>query len=374
MKSFFIIALAFAITLNAGGLKVKEIDKKIMHHLFNGETELADSLTESQIQSSNNKLKYYTLKLPIIFYSRYLSNNPLSRPETLNQLEKYAQKAIVASEDMDESIEKNFYLGTVYGYLSRVYGMRQEYWNAFWAAKDCISYLEDVLENDPEYYDAYMGLAVIEYYTGTRLTGLMGTVAWLVGMSGDRSIGLQYFNNAYVSGILFKAESQFALSTIYRFMENDINKSIVLMDDFLLQFPNNRFILDNRQRVEVQLLIDREGVQALWAQKDSLDEKYGLANPGVLNTIGYGLVGEEKYDEALSIFKLNIELFPSVANCYDSLAECYMLSGNYQESIKFYKIAIEKLEDDDSVNEEGRLTFKERVEDQLKELASLSNS
>lgn len=345
-----------------------------MNHLFNGETELADSLTEALINSSGNKLKYYTIKLPIIFYSRYLSTNPLSRPETLVKIEEYAQKAIAAGEDMDESIDKNFYLGTVYGYLSRVYGMRQEYWNAFWAAKDCVSYLESVLEDDPEYYDAYMGLAVIEYYTGARLTGIMDTIAWLVGMSGDRLLGMQYFHNTYENGSLFNTEAQFALATLYRFMEPDLDKAKVLMDDFLITHPGNRFVATNRQRMEVQLVIEQKGIHNLISEKDSLSEKYGLNDAAVLNTVGYQLVGQENFDDALAIFKLNVELFPSIANCYDSLAECFMTTGNYSESIKYYEMALDKLDADESLNENGRAAFRERVNEQLEELESLKNS
>ncbi|MBU1099753.1 MAG: hypothetical protein KKA84_05040 [Bacteroidetes bacterium] len=374
MKIFFVAILTITINLTAGGLKVKEIDKRIMDHLFNGETELADSLIESQIKITNNKLKYYSIKLPVLFYSRYLSNTPQTRESTLEQIEKYGQLAIAASESMGESVEKNFYLGTCYGYLSRVYGMRQEYWNAFWAAKDCINYLEGVLEDDPDYYDAYMGLAVIEYYTGTRLTGFMGTVAWLTGMSGDRILGMQYFHNVYEKGSLFNTEAHFALATLYRFMEPDPAKAMELMDSFLLKYPKNIFISNNRQRMEVQLVIEQKGIQELIAEKDSLKAKYNLADASVLNTIGYQLVGEEKYDDALSLFKLNIELFPSIANCYDSLAECFMTTGNYVESIKYYKIAIDKLAKDETLNEDGRNTFRERIKEQLKELESLVNS
>ncbi len=205
---------------------------------------------------------------------------------------------------MEESIEKNFYLGTVYGYLSRVYGMRQEYWNAFWAAKDCVSYLESVLEDDPEYYDAYMGLAVIEYYTGARLTGIMDTIAWLVGMSGDRLLGMQYFHNAFEKGSLFNIEAHFALATLYRFLEQDLEKAKILMDDFLLKYPGNRFVATNRQRMEVQLVIEQKGIEVLIAEKDSLSENYGLNDAAVLNTVGYQLVGQENFEDALAIFQI----------------------------------------------------------------------
>jgi Flp pilus assembly protein TadD len=39
-------------------------------------------------------------------------------------------------------------------------------------------------------------------------------------------------------------------------------------------------------------------------------------------------LSERKIQEAISIFKLNVEFYPNQWNTYDSLAEAYMESGN----------------------------------------------
>ena len=57
--------------------------------------------------------------------------------------------------------------------------------------------------------------------------------------------------------------------------------------------------------------------------------------------VGYTFIQEEKNQEAIEIFKLNITLFPDEANPYDSLAEAYMLDGNYNLSRKYYNKALE---------------------------------
>ena len=59
------------------------------------------------------------------------------------------------------------------------------------------------------------------------------------------------------------------------------------------------------------------------------------------NQLGYTLLGEKKYTEAIAIFSLNVELYPQSANVYDSLAEAYMLSGNKELAIKNYKKSLE---------------------------------
>jgi CubicO group peptidase (beta-lactamase class C family) len=60
-----------------------------------------------------------------------------------------------------------------------------------------------------------------------------------------------------------------------------------------------------------------------------------------INQLGYTLLGEKKYPEAIAIFNLNVELYPQSANTYDSLAEAYMSSGNKELAIKNYKKSLE---------------------------------
>jgi glyoxylase-like metal-dependent hydrolase (beta-lactamase superfamily II) len=59
------------------------------------------------------------------------------------------------------------------------------------------------------------------------------------------------------------------------------------------------------------------------------------------NALGYRLMGSGKIDEAIEVFKLNIEAFPGSWNVYDSLAEAYMTKGVNDLAIKYYKKSIE---------------------------------
>lgn len=61
----------------------------------------------------------------------------------------------------------------------------------------------------------------------------------------------------------------------------------------------------------------------------------------VLNELGYNLMNQGKVKEAIRVFQLNVEAYPSSSNVYDSLAEAYMRNGekrlaieNYEKSLK----------------------------------------
>lgn len=75
----------------------------------------------------------------------------------------------------------------------------------------------------------------------------------------------------------------------------------------------------------------KENGKELFAKnlREIVDEnKKKIEDDRVLNNIGYQFLQNKMPDAAIEIFKLNVQMFPDVANCYDSLGEAYMMSGN----------------------------------------------
>ena len=60
-----------------------------------------------------------------------------------------------------------------------------------------------------------------------------------------------------------------------------------------------------------------------------------------LNGLGYQLIGINRVQDAIEIFKLNVEEYPEAFNPYDSLGEGYMIAGQKELAIKYYKKSIE---------------------------------
>jgi len=68
--------------------------------------------------------------------------------------------------------------------------------------------------------------------------------------------------------------------------------------------------------------------------------KYSF-NEGEINNYGYVLLQSGKTDDAIEIFKLNVEFFPASANAYDSLGEAYMTKGDKENALVNYKKSLE---------------------------------
>jgi len=369
MKRVILFLSMLFIVAQASSHKILPVDKEISHCLFNAELAKADSLINVQQKSMPDHPKYFVLKSMYYFYSRYFTQG-LSRDSILQLIVANSNKAVELAEKMEESTETKFYLGSAYGFLSRAYLMQGEYWDGYWAARECRNNLNEVLEEDPTYADAYVGLGVIEYFTGLQYTGFYRPLVWIIGMAGERQKGLEYFTNAYKNGELFKDESHFILGSVNRFIENNYDDALKYLGSFREVFPNNNFVLTQYQQTTFLKLIEDNGVQLLEAEFDSLKTKYRITNSGTLNGLGYNYIGLQRLDDALAVFKTNVKLFPDEANVYDSLGECYLNRGERELAIQNYKTAWQKLDTDSTITDDLRGRLRESIPQQLEQLGA----
>lgn len=80
-----------------------------------------------------------------------------------------------------------------------------------------------------------------------------------------------------------------------------------------------------------------EGFLAI-KKKDSTKD---VVNEGEINQLGYRLINDKKYDDAIEVLKMNVTMFPESSNVYDSLGEAYLSAGDSAQAYKNYKIAFE---------------------------------
>jgi glyoxylase-like metal-dependent hydrolase (beta-lactamase superfamily II) len=73
------------------------------------------------------------------------------------------------------------------------------------------------------------------------------------------------------------------------------------------------------------------------------------------NALGYRFLGEERYEEAIAVFAMNVDVHPESWNVYDSLGEAYMKSGKHDLAVRNYDKSLELNPD----NENGRRMLNE---------------
>jgi glyoxylase-like metal-dependent hydrolase (beta-lactamase superfamily II) len=149
---------------------------------------------------------------------------------------------------------------------------------------------------------------------------------------------------AKAEGLDFKeVQKRFPLEERYYYLE-DLGHT----DTELLRFQARNVEAFWRQLFEsaaqaMQQVIEESGIQVAIKKYHKMKEdqkaKYYFGEND-FNALGYRLMGSGKIDEAIEIFKLNIDAFPESWNVYDSLAEAYMTKGANDLAIKYYKKSI----------------------------------
>ena len=100
-----------------------------------------------------------------------------------------------------------------------------------------------------------------------------------------------------------------------------------------------------------------------------LSAKFGYAIPtpeNLINQIGYRLIFDGKREDAIAVFKTNVERYPASANVYDSLAEAYERGGQIDLAEPLYDKARVLGEQNNDPNTATYKTNYERVHAKLK--------
>jgi CubicO group peptidase (beta-lactamase class C family) len=134
-----------------------------------------------------------------------------------------------------------------------------------------------------------------------------------------------------------------------------IQKAKRILDDYVAPYE---YVLNGNHSKAL------ESYRKIQAEKP----KHPLIVENRLNNLGYGLLRQKEYDKAISMFKINIELYPDSANTYDSLAETYMEKGDKKNAIKYYELVLEKIPTDPRPDKEFLESLKINAEARLKKL------
>jgi tetratricopeptide (TPR) repeat protein len=369
-KISVVVLLLFPCLLFAQSLEVTQIDKDIMKHLFSGAWQKSDSLIVAEMAKMPNHPKYYFLKAYHSLYCRMMVPNAITRDESIELIKKYAWNAVTIGEGLPQTADVKFYMGYAYHFLCRANVMRQEWWTAYWNARKCRNLLEEVIEEDPSINDAYFALALTEYYPAVGITGYKSTLAWFGGMSGNKAKGLEYFHKAADNGILFKDEAQYVMAIVYgvRAAENKPEEALGYWEGLLKRYPQSSTFRNSYNSTYLNVEVRKRGVRFLEDEISKIKEQYKINFPYMLNSIGNGLVADQRYADALLVLNVNAKLYPGATQTYINLGDCYVQQKDNSNAVKYYTIASEKLPADTNLTAQFKETLKTQIAEKLSDL------
>jgi tetratricopeptide (TPR) repeat protein len=152
------------------------------------------------------------------------------------------------------------------------------------------------------------------------------------------ALELARFNSELYPGDL---RSWYGLAEVAKELD-DIDLALGACEKLLAIEPNIAEIRPNRLNLVLRKSFRDHGIEGLAATVAEVK----AANPReidetLLNVMGYGFLQNGKIADAVSIFKLNTNLYPAYANGYDSLGEAYLKANDKKNAIRAYQKALE---------------------------------
>lgn len=98
-------------------------------------------------------------------------------------------------------------------------------------------------------------------------------------------------------------------------------------------------------------LIDNDGIEKALVYYNEFklkNKNEQLFTEDGMNSMGYSYLKKKDYENALKLFKMNVESYPDSWNVYDSLGEVYLAIGNKEKAIENYKKSIDLNPDNDN--------------------------
>lgn len=151
-----------------------------------------------------------------------------------------------------------------------------------------------------------------------------------------------------------------------------------LKDKLAKNYPANEELVMTVGKLRQMILVDKKLDEALTAYQSAV-KKYSaipgqsrfynqVLNDQSLTEVGYELMRTGRNDEALTLFKKAIEIFPDAANTYDALSDGYQKIGDNAKVVEYAKLALQKIEGDKNINPQFAQAIRESAEGKIKEI------
>jgi tetratricopeptide (TPR) repeat protein len=175
---------------------------------------------------------------------RFSYGSEQSDPSLLVSFEAKINEAVKVSEAWlkthPDDPDGLLVLGAAHGISGRLAIVRHKWLDAFRHGRVSMKSIRRALKVDPEFWDAYLGLGMFDYYVAT-IPKFAGWLAKIM-LGGDRERGLQEIAVAYEKGHFTKTAAQLILIEIHTeddFGARDTKRSLELMTDIRKRYPES---------------------------------------------------------------------------------------------------------------------------------------
>lgn len=368
------------------------------------------TLLFSQNQSDYSKLIYTADNLAYNFQfdsSRVLIQNAIAtspdRPEAYELLSKIHLWYALGSKDQnmadsffvysdstidrcDKLIDRNgdekdilYILGNIYKYRAMVYGTIGSTLDAFWATKKSVSFFEDVIDIDSNYYSAYGGIGIFEYAL-SYVPAMFNWALTISGLAANKNNGFNLIKKAATKASKDNIEYKFHYTKLLDEHYAEYSKSIEILTGLTNKYPENSLF-------HYQLAIEYIKSRDLEKADSELDivikknhPKFSLTNSFSLFLKGDIYFRNNKWEKALKYYQQFIQKTNSID--YTGIASfrsayCNFFLNNQNEFRKLLILSSNgnpDIEDDSYANEMSDIIIENGMDEERKLLIKIENA
>lgn len=240
MKKLLIVCFLLFISVNSRttAQSLQTLVNQGLAKAYNMELEAAEKIYNRIIDLYPNEPFGY-FYIAQIYYWTFLGSKDKGEYQVFSKFSNLAQEKIDKILEQDENnIRVNFIAGNLALFNAMANATNESSVDAFWASKSSVNYFEKVLQLNPKFYDAYLGLGLFDY----AMSFVPEFLQWAVNLSGlssDKERGLRYIKIAYKKGSSETTESAFHLAKIYTDYLADFDSAYSFITSLIPKYPRN---------------------------------------------------------------------------------------------------------------------------------------
>ncbi len=163
-------------------------------------------------------------------------------PEFDRLMDRTFDRASAMLKTDKKNAEAHFYMGAAYGMRGRWKMTKRQWIRAASDGWKGYKHLKEAVTLDPNFYDAYLGLGMYDYYSD-KLPGVLKLASSLLIVRGDKERGLKYVKLSVDKGHYSVMEAKLFLIGIYMAYEKQPQRALEILKEMRLEMPDNLFLL-----------------------------------------------------------------------------------------------------------------------------------
>lgn len=374
-KAVWILLVAVTITSYSQDFsKVHNLIVQGIDNIYDMNFPAALSKFQEAKSTAPNDLRGPFFESTIYFWKSVLTKNKSDYETFMNLSDKFVENCENIVDKNQNDLDARLYLGWMY--TIRAFALAfidQSYLKGASEIKDGNNHLEYVIEKNPAYNDAALGLGVYNFIT-SFIPRKLQFLTSILGFEGDREKGKRYLEQASEKGTYTSSEAKFYL-TILLWREEKYPEAEGFANQLLSKYPQSPAVW----MLWGGLLSQQDKMnEAITAYEKSLEYNKGKESEIIFRT-AYGALGTAYFrmnifDRSADFGKKYMSYLTKDDNMNNrlySIGVSLELLGNRNEALEYYRKARTDFKEDNQWEKYWLRKLKERESSPLSQTDSL---